>query len=224
MRIGLFGGTFNPIHKGHLHIAREIQTRFPLDRICLIPCATPPHKEVRGLVAAHDRLEMIRLALLESDSGWIWVSEVELQRSGPSYSIDTVKFFHDQKRSEDVLFLMTGLDAFLELDTWRDYLEILRLMPLIVMPRPTAGKKALADAGRQTESFIHAKLSSRYVFDSSQNAFFHPLFQPIYQAMQLRPLEISSTQVRRSVVNGEPINDLVPEKVAEYIYQKGLYR
>jgi nicotinate-nucleotide adenylyltransferase len=222
MRIGLFGGTFNPIHNGHLHIAQEMRTRFPLDRICLIPSATPPHKEIRGLAAAHDRLEMIRLAL--PDFEWIGISEVELRRGGASYSIDTVNYFHARKHATEELFLLVGLDAFLELDTWRDYLDILRLIPLIVMPRPMDDKEAVADAGGRTADFIHAKLSSRYVFDSSQDAYVHPYFKSIHHPMRLAPLRISSTQVRQSVRNGERIDALVPAKVEAYIYQKGLYR
>lgn len=222
MRIGLFGGTFNPIHRGHLHIAHGICLAFPLDRICLIPCAIPPHKEVQGLVGAQDRLEMVRLAMKNSKR--LWVSDVELQRKGPSYSIDTVEYFLSQSRPGDELFMLVGLDAFLELDTWKDYLNILRLIPLIVMPRPIAGNSALADGRKQVADLVRTKLSGQYSFDSFVAAYVHPSLMPIYYSMQLQPLDISSTKVRKRIGKGESIDSMVSEEVAAYINDKGLYR
>lgn len=222
MRIGLFGGTFNPIHCGHLHIANEICKAFPLDRIYLIPCAIPPHKERLGLAAAHDRLEMIRLAL--SDFSRLQVSDVELKRHGPSYSIDTVKYFLSQCRVEDRFFMLVGLDAFLELDTWKDYLQILRLMPLIVMPRPISEDDVSTSVRKRIKDLIRTKLSENYLFDPTQSAYFHPELKPIYEFLKLHPLDISSTNVRRQVMNGVSIDAAVPKKVSEYIVNKGLYR
>jgi nicotinate-nucleotide adenylyltransferase len=222
MRIGLFGGTFNPVHRGHLHIGHEIGTAFPLDRICLIPCANPPHKTSYGLASAHDRLKMIQLAL--SGCKWFHVSEVELRRFGPSYSIDTVKHFLSQGCLQDQFFMLIGLDAFLELDSWKNYLQILRRVPLIILPRPVLDDDMTTDGSRQTQDFIHTKLSQRYYFDSSQLAYLHPFLKPIYTAMKLLPLNISSSKVRKQVASGKPIDALVPQKVAEYIKNKGLYR
>lgn len=222
MRIGLFGGTFNPIHCGHLHIANEICRAFPLDRVILIPCAIPPHKERFGLAAAHDRLKMIRLALSESER--LEVSQVELNRRGPSYSVDTVKYFLSQSRIEDRLFMLVGLDAFLELDTWKDYLEILRLMSLIVMPRPVAGGDVSPRAKKQIKDLVHTKLSEHYVFDPSQSAYFHPALKAIYEVMTLRPLDVSSTNIRTQISKGRSVNAMVPKQVSQYIANKGLYR
>lgn len=222
MRIGLFGGTFNPIHCGHLHIGHQICATFPLDRICLIPCANPPHKASYSLASVHDRLEMIQLAL--SECKWFYVSEVELRRSGPSYSIDTIEHFLSQSCLQDQFFMLIGLDAFLELDSWKDYLQILRRIPLIIWPRPIVNNDMLIDGLRQAENFIHTKLSQHYYFDSSHPAYLHSSLKPIYTAMKLLPLDISSSKVRKQVTSGKSIDSLVPEKVAEYIRNKGLYR
>lgn len=222
MRIGLFGGTFNPIHRGHLHIAHEVCAAFSLDRIYLIPCATPPHKEVVDLAPAQDRLKMIQLAL--SDSKRLWVSDVELQRKGPSYTVDTVKYFLSHSRDQEERFLLVGLDAFLELDTWKNYLQILDLIALIVMPRPVAGNESMAGANRQVGDFILSKLSQHYLLAPDKSVYLHSQLKPIYAASGVMPLNISSTNVRRQIRNGEPINSMVPEKVSEYIMNKGLYR
>jgi nicotinate-nucleotide adenylyltransferase len=222
MRIGLFGGTFNPIHRGHLHIGEQICAAFPLDRICLIPCANPPHKTSCGLAPACDRLEMIHLAL--SGSKLFYVSEVELHRSGPSYSIDTVEDFLARDHWDQEYFMLVGLDAFLELDSWKNYLEILHRIPLIILPRSFENSNVMIDAQQEVEDFICTKLSQSYYYDSSQLAYLHSSLRPIYIVMSLLPLNISSTKVRLLVGSGKSIDSLVPKKVAEYINAKGLYR
>jgi nicotinate-nucleotide adenylyltransferase len=165
---------------------------------------------------------MIQLVLSECKG--LYVSEVELHRSGPSYSIDTVKHFLSQSCLQDQFFMLIGLDAFLELDSWKDYLQILRRIPLIILPRPITDDDMLIDGPRQTEDFIHTKLSRRYYFDSSHPAYLHSSLKPIYTAMKLSPLDISSSKVRKQVASGKSIDSLVPKKVAEYIRSKGLYR
>ena len=138
MHVGLFGGTFNPIHNGHLKAIEEVLKGFSLDKSYLIPSAIPPHKEQRNLVDAKDRMEMIRLAvatcpaLMES----VTVSDVELKRKGPSYTIDTVCHFKSILPKDSRLYLILGLDAFLEIDTWKSYTNLFMLTSFIVIPRP----------------------------------------------------------------------------------------
>ena len=134
MRIGLFGGTFNPVHEGHLRIALEVKAAFRLDKIHLIPSFLPPHKKPAGVASAEYRLEMIRLSL--GDRTGLTVSEVELKRSGPSYTIDTVRNFLSARPDNMKLYLIMGLDAFLEIDSWKSHQDIFRLVPIIVMARP----------------------------------------------------------------------------------------
>ncbi len=121
-RIGLFGGTFNPIHLGHLRTAVEVGEKLSLDVVFLIPSALPPHKDSTALISAEDRLAMARIAV--EGSGLFQVSDVELMRSGPSYTIDTVRYFKSCF-GDAALFLIVGADAFLELDTWKDYQTLL---------------------------------------------------------------------------------------------------
>jgi len=123
MRIGLFGGTFNPFHSGHLQACRDMITRFFLDRMILIPAAIPPHKPQQGLASPTDRLAMIRLATARFSN--MDVSDIELIRPGPSYTVDTLTFFRRGYPDADDLFLVMGLDEFLEFHTWKSWLTIL---------------------------------------------------------------------------------------------------
>ncbi len=132
-RIGIFGGTFNPIHMGHLRTVWEVHCGFGLDETILIPSAAPPHKPAEGVIDAGDRLEMVRLAISGYDE--FTVSDVELKRPGPSYTIDTVRHFKSVYPEDADFHLIIGLDAILEIDTWKSYRDIFRLIPFIVMMR-----------------------------------------------------------------------------------------
>ena len=134
MKIGLFGGTFDPIHLGHLRAIKEVSERFGLSKTHLIPAALPPHKPNRDIATAKDRLEMIRLAV--GSMAEFEISDIELNRSGPSYTIDTLKHFMAKTGATDQTYLIMGLDAFLEIDTWKAYLEIFKIVPVIIMARP----------------------------------------------------------------------------------------
>ncbi|MBU4209797.1 MAG: nicotinate (nicotinamide) nucleotide adenylyltransferase, partial [Proteobacteria bacterium] len=136
--IGLFGGTFNPIHVGHLRAIQDVQNRFALDKCYLIPAALPPHKEPGDVVDAKYRLEMIRLAVSEySDRlNSVIISDVELKRSGPSYTVDTVNHFKSILPYNSRLYFILGIDAFLEIDTWKSYSDLFYLTAFIVMARP----------------------------------------------------------------------------------------
>jgi nicotinate-nucleotide adenylyltransferase len=127
MRIGLFGGTFNPVHFGHLRTVLEVRERFGLSRVYLIPSALPPHKSQVGIASPSDRLEMMRLAVA-NDSDFV-LSDVELMRTGPSYTIDTLSYFANVLPETDPRFLIIGLDAFLEIHTWKDFMGILSRTP-----------------------------------------------------------------------------------------------
>ena len=115
MRIGLFGGTYNPIHFGHLRAATEVREAFELDRVILIPAAQPPHKRAGNLAPSEDRLKMVRLAV-ENDPA-LEISDVEIRRSGPSYTFDTIQHFKEKLAADAQIYLILGLDAVLEIDT-----------------------------------------------------------------------------------------------------------
>ena len=220
MRIGLFGGTFNPVHLGHLRAALEVRQGFELDEIYLIPAALPPHKVPVELASAADRLEMLRLAI-GADTG-LKVSDVELNRSGPSFTIDTVHHFRQTLPAEIRLHLILGLDAFLEFDTWKSFNELLAQIPFIVINRPGEGSAAGGVPWKIMDDYIFSKVSSEYTFSFSRSAYLASKRQPIY-VLEIAALDISSTMIRRRIGEGRPIDNLVPQKVADYIRTKGLY-
>ena len=220
MRIGLFGGTFNPVHLGHLRAAVEVRQGFELDEIFMIPAALPPHKVPGEVAASADRLNMLNLAL-GADSG-LKVSNVELNRSGPSYTIDTVQHFKQTLPAESRLFLIMGLDAFLEIDTWKSYAELLLQIPLIIINRPRSGSSAENPGWKILQKFLASKISSDYVFSESRSCYHARSRQPIY-IFEVTSLDISSTRVRNLINTGRSIEYFVPRKVAEFINSKGLY-
>jgi len=220
MRIGLFGGTFNPVHLGHLRAAVEVRAGFELDEIFLIPAALPPHKVSGEVAAAADRLHMLNLGL-GADSG-LKVSEVELKRSGPSYTIDTVHHFRQTLPAETRLYLIMGLDAFLEIDTWKSYRELLTQVSLIVINRPSAGWRMSGAPWKIMDDYISSKLAADYCFSASRSGYLAKGRQPIY-VFEVTALDISSTGIRRRIGKGRSINYLVPQQVAEYTGTKGIY-
>ena len=221
MRIGLFGGTFNPFHCGHLQAALEIKKAFSLDNIQIIPSAIPPHKDSTGLVGAIDRLEMIRQAV--SDYPELTVSDIELKREGPSYTIDTVNHFKSEFSGEISLYLIMGLDAFVEIDTWKSYDDLLQIIPFIVMARPDPKWEDAAKQQQVLGKFLERQISKDYRYSSSRCGFFHTDMQPIY-IVKANLLDISSSIIRELIKAGEPIRSLVPRNVETYIKSKGLYK
>ncbi|MDX1708117.1 MAG: nicotinate-nucleotide adenylyltransferase [Desulfobacterales bacterium] len=220
MRIGLFGGTFNPIHRGHLQAASEVKRIFNLDHIFLIPAALPPHKRPVAVASADDRLAMIRLAI--GDMSAITVSDVELQRSGPSYTIDTVYHFKSTQPDDARIFLIVGLDAFLEIDTWKSYRQLLEQIPMIIMGRPHRQHQTVDQGWKILQEYLTFKIAADYRFSKTQKAFVSEGRQPVY-VCDVQALDISSTQIRQAVKQKQGIDNWVPAPVAEYINRKGLY-
>ena len=220
MQIGLFGGTFDPIHFGHLRTALEIKEAFALDKIHFIPCAIPPHKPPQRMADAEDRYRMIQLAL--SDQKDFMVSDVELDRPGPSYSIDTVSYFQSTLPENTRLYLILGIDAFLEIDTWKSYRDFFERVPFIIMKRP--GKKQSNQPEKQEilEKFLQSKISKNYRFSTDRSCCIHEKKQPVFNA-NVTALDISSTKIRTLIKRGRSIRYLVPESVVAYIRTKGLY-
>lgn len=222
-RIGLFGGTFNPIHHGHIAVARQLRQAFPLDRIYLVPARVPPHKTHSGIVPAAHRLAMIELAIKEADDTGLCLSDAELRRTGPSYTVDTVAAFRKCLEPDDELFLIMGADAFLELDAWRQWRSLLASVSLIVMSRPGSFTESHASNDWPAlTTFAQRRLDPGYVLRKHPQRLEHPQLPPIYLAT-LVDWETSSSQIRRRLRRGESIKDLVPGPVAAYIASKGLY-
>ena len=220
MRIGLLGGTFNPIHLGHLRAAVEVKEGFSLNEIYLIPCAIPPHRKSGHVAGATDRFEMTRLAT--SNTPDFSASDVELKRSGPSYTIDTILHFKSVLPKDTELYFILGLDAFLEIDTWKSYMDLFPLIPFIILTRPYAGQIDPDLRQQKIEGFIKSRISAGYKYNSSQSCFIHLEMEPIF-FFNVTPLEISSSAIRSLIKKKRSIQFLVPDEVNDFIAAKGLY-
>ena len=212
-RIGLFGGAFNPIHFGHLRAGLEIQEAFSLNRVLFIPTAVPPHKETRNLLPFAHRLKMIRLAI--AGHPFLQVSDVEKKREGKSYSIQTVRFFKETLDPSSELFFILGIDAFLEIETWRAYRNLFKLCHFVVMDRPGYRRDHI-------KTFILEKISPDVLYFPRENRFLHPAGCSIY-LFPVTLMDISSTRIRRLRENNQTIHYLLPEKVEDYILERKFY-
>jgi nicotinate-nucleotide adenylyltransferase len=220
---GLFGGTFNPIHMGHLRVAEDVRAGFDLEKIVFIPSAIPPHKDMSNLADARSRYAMI-LEALSACPDFV-ASDVEIHRQGPSYTIDTVTYFQNHQPADAPYYLIVGMDAFLEITTWKAWQHLFDLIPFIVMTRPKATDGA-ADAPSldplvEMDYYIHAHVGIDYALQGSY--FMHKTKQPIYLA-HVTPITISSSAIRERIRQGRAICGLVPDSVLDYINQKGLYK
>ncbi|MCG6893330.1 MAG: nicotinate-nucleotide adenylyltransferase [Desulfobacteraceae bacterium] len=220
-RIGLFGGTFNPVHQGHLLAADSVRDAFGLSSVILIPAAVPPHKASSELAEAQDRRRLLELAV-RGHKG-LEVCPIELNRSGPSYTIDTVRELQRHRfRSVEMMFIV-GADAFLEIDTWKSFSELLRLVPFIVISRP---EKRLASEGSLQDAvdrFLRSRVSKRCQYEAGRNRFFCPGMQFVYP-YAFSALDVSATQIRNRIRKGRSLSGLVPPLVEACIREKGLYR
>ena len=212
MRVGLFGGSFNPIHIGHLRAAEEDREALALDLVYFIPAASPPHKPHEGLAPAEHRLQMVRLAT-KSNRHFI-VSDAEVRRSGRSYSIDTVRYFLSTMREKADLHLIMGADQFAELETWKEADELVRLCNLIVHTRRLESGEAPAQSSLAAIGhFGYTDAQDHYVHSSGHTlSFVTTTFLPI-----------SATLIRRKLAARESVRYLVPDDVADYIQRHGLY-
>ena len=221
MRAGLFGGTFNPIHNGHLMVAREVLARFMLDCIYVIPCWTPPHKHPAYLAPAADRVRMIQMGL--PDDPRLHLSEIEIQRKGPSYTIDTVNTFAAQIIPGADLFLIMGMDAFLDIHTWKHSRSLLKAVRPVVVTRRMDDDETKADPIEQLDRFIRSRLSIDYRLHKEDNCWQTPAGHAIH-LLTTRPVVVSSTVVRDRIRDGKSLTGLVPPAVGAYIEKKELYR
>ncbi len=209
-KIGLLGGTFDPVHFGHLRSAVEVREQLQLDELRLIPNARPPHREVPG-ANADQRLAMVQLAVGESSG--LRVDDCELRRTKPSYTVDTLEKLRAELGSEVVLFMVLGWDAFCGLPSWHRWEELLSLAHIVVLQRPDYDldvPEVLKDllAARSVDNPERlAQASCGYIICLSQT-----------------PLAISATHIRGLVGSGASPRFLLPDAVLDYIETEGLYR
>lgn len=213
LKIGILGGTFNPIHLGHLRSAEEVREAFTLDRIYLVPAAQPPHKKANALADATHRLKMVERAV--TGNLFFFPSAVELERPGPSYSIDTIRHFH-KELPDAALFFILGLDAFREIHTWKDYLLIPSLSNLLVTSRPGVPTPTI-------DQLLPVALHATLWYDPAIKMYRHPSGHCLI-FHEIQGLNISASQVRHIVRQGKSLRYLVAPTVEEYIAKHALYQ
>lgn len=213
MRLGIFGGTFDPIHFGHLRIAEEVCEECNLEKVLMIPGSLPPHKNFKNITPFHDRLSMTHLAV--QSSPFLEVLDLEGRRAGPSYSIETIREIRGLYDAELQLFFIIGTDAFQEIRTWKEYKNLFDETHFIVIKRPGFSFETV-------KPFVLA-LNVGFKEGKSPNTFENPSGHTLaYKEGTL--MEISSTRIREMVADGKSIRFLVPESVRTYISEKGIYR
>jgi nicotinate-nucleotide adenylyltransferase len=212
-RIGVLGGTFDPVHNGHLAAAEAVRHGLALDAVLFIPAARPPHKKDYPLSSFTDRLAMLELALAGRPE--FLVARIEAERSGPSYSVDTLRQLHELWDQEKRLFFILGLDAFMEIAGWKEFSELPRLAELVVLDRPGHRSERL---GETIASFFPL-----YRLDSRQACWINPESGGRIRPFPLEPMAVSSTRVRQAAGRLEEVVAQVPLAVARYIREHHLY-
>lgn len=198
-RLGIMGGTFDPIHYGHLVAAETARIELRLDNVLFIPTGIPPHKVFRKVTEANLRHEMVEMSIRSNNS--FKVSELEIVREGPTYTIDTLKILHDLFPEQELYFI-TGTDALRELITWREPQEIIKLARIVGASRP----------GYDSDGLL-AKIYRKYPFTKDR-----------ISQLEVPALAISSTDIRARVRNDKSIRYLLPEEVRLFIKNNNLYQ
>ncbi len=207
--IGLFGGTFDPIHFGHLRVALEVKQQLQLDQVRFIPCHRPAHRTEPHASAAH-RLAMTQLAI--ADQPGFYVDECELKHSAPSYTIDTLKTLRDQFGNDAAFYLLIGADAFSQIDQWSRWQQLLDLTHIVVMER--AGQCAQLSPTAQDWLEQHSVSSVEKLAACTQGSIIQ---------LKVTALDISASQIRQLFNAQLSANFLLPESVIGYIRQHHLY-
>lgn len=197
-RIGIFGGTFSPPHNGHLQAAKAFMEQMWLDILYVIPTALPPHKEMETVVSAKHRLEMCRLAF--SGMEGVYVSDMEIQRGGRSYTVETLRELTGDDRR---LFFLCGTDMMLTLDKWREPDEIFRLCYPVYIRR---------EADASLNSLIVKKIAA-----------YNEKYGKVVRRIVTEPIELSSSEIRGRLQRGESVEELLPPSVEKYISDNHLY-
>ena len=215
-RVGLMGGTFNPVHLGHLRAAEEIAEKLELDQVFFVPAARPPHKAPMPMAAYRHRLEMLKLAV--SDRPGFWTSDLERHLPYPSYTLNTILAFRQEMPPRARLFFLVGLDSFMTIPEWHQYRELFSQTSFVVFAR--AG---IAETFEALGEMLQKHLDPKIKWNTGLETFSAPRLKPIYFQPGGR-LEISSSDLRGRLLTGASVRYLVPEPVRIYIETHGLYR
>jgi nicotinate-nucleotide adenylyltransferase len=212
LRLGILGGTFDPIHFGHLRLAEEMCEELDLSKVLLIPGAQPPHKDGPLVAPFFDRLEMTKMGAACSD--YLEACDIEGHRKGPSYSIETIRIIREKYGSQLELFFILGSDAFKEITTWKEYKNLFKLTNFVVIERPGITFNELGGYIESLGMDFKEKGTGEYINSYGKHVIFK----------KTTLMDISSTRIRKNISAGKSINFIVPQKVKKYIIMKGLYK
>lgn len=213
-RVGILGGTFDPVHNGHLAVAEAVRQALGLSSILFVPAFLPPHKPTYTISAFQHRAAMLDLAVAERPG--CSVSRLEAEREGPSYSIDTLRTLRQTLGQDVQLFFIIGMDAFAEVFTWKEQGELLDHASFVVVGRPDHCRQSCAQTvAANFPGYAFVEALGSWQGTPGQGAI-HPVVMP--------PMKVSSTEIREAVRQGRSISNLVPAAVVNYIEAHGLYR
>ncbi|MBU4260949.1 MAG: nicotinate-nucleotide adenylyltransferase [Proteobacteria bacterium] len=210
-KIGLFGGTFDPVHNGHLAVGQAGLRQLGLDTLYFIPASSPPHKSDQLITPFTHRVAMLRLAV-QGEPRFV-VSDIEGLRSGPSYTIDTLMQFRRNLGPEADFFFIIGLDAFADITTWKKYQELLNRTAFVVIDRPSHGCMSVAQVVRRCFPDYQEEAKGIWGCEGSQRIY----------ALEMEPVPVSSSMIRDRLRRGEEIGDLIPAGVVEYLQHHRLF-
>lgn len=213
--LGVFGGTFNPVHWGHIRTALEIKKALSMDELLMVPAGIPPHREEPD-VDAQLRLAMLQAAV--ADFPELQVDDRELQREGPSYTVDTLQSLRTEKGDENSLCLCVGADAFIQLDTWHEWQKLFRLAHIIVVHRPGWPVDSLIQRiSGDLKSIVSNSLVTRPALLRQQS-------HGLVLLQKVTNIDISSSAIRQRIARGGSIAEWVPPAVLDIIEQHHLYQ
>lgn len=198
-RIGVMGGTFDPIHFGHLVLAETVRESLDLAEVIFIPTGDPPHKKDQNVSDGHHRLQMVEKAIASNPH--FTLSDIEVKRPGFSYTVDTLETLMKDYGPFCDLYFITGADAIVDIFAWKDVGRIIELSTLVAAARPGTDKKKLSDFLEDLPPYLYKKI----------------------ELTQVPALQISSTDIRTKRAQDKTITYLLPREVEDYIYEQGLY-
>ena len=212
MHIAIMGGTFNPIHFGHLRIAEEVREAFDIDRVLFIPTFHPPHKDNGSLIPPEHRLEMVKLAI--KDNPFFETSDIEIKRGGRSYSVITLRELREQYPGTDFSFIV-GTDSFNDITTWCEYEKLFKLTNFIVIPRPGYAVKKIGEV-------LPVELAKKFWYDAEQGVYSNNDGRFVAY-METTLFGISGSKIREIIKQGKSTRYILPEEVEDYIRKNNLY-
>jgi nicotinate-nucleotide adenylyltransferase len=225
VRLGVMGGTFNPIHYGHLAAANEVREAFALDQILFIPAASPPHKDQADVIASRHRWVMTVLATISRPD--FVVSAIEIDRPGASYSVETIAQLKQEYEGRATIYFILGIDAFVDIASWWQPDVLLQSCHTIVTHRPGFRLREAVIGPLQRLMEMHPRVRIEPIEERSGSLpSIYSVGGTPYQVFlqDIAALDISSTHIRQRIKNGQSIGFLLPESVEAYIQKYQLYR